>query len=815
MTQPELQAFIAGMKLRELQRYRARLHALYDGVEQRAGAAASPVEALRELAEGLRAVEVAGRRVHPEVANLDVVLLDAVGEVPDPGHALLVTEWTARLTDTLRQGRARADAITLFGGVLGEWASGRGAAAEPGAAEAVEAGLALAAVEGTSSLELDALTARLAEGLGAEELGRMSAAVAEASASILDTAEPLDELGAVMGALAGDPERPASVSAALGPLLKAGPPTWLPHPAMGELYSALRMAWEDLAGWDWTGEVCWEARWSGTRWRVVPQPGLVDLLTVELLGSCVARLVDRVTGDGRRSRLARLTRLEELNAPAIIVENERRMCAETFDVSGASRPFTWLSAPEEPAVGAGEPGVEGLGEEGSVQRTRFALLGEVAASAGQTGYGGDDGYGGAAGIPQAFALVHAELELLRALQPEARVTVVKTDLQSFYPSMPHALVTGLLRWIGADARLIALVERVLRMPLSDGRRAVQGLPLGLGLSRALGRLVIAAMEGHVRRAADVLVLSLVDDVVVIARSEADAESAWAAIERFTQATGLRCAPDKTGSCCVPTGALDGQLLRGPVRWGLMELSPSGRWEVAEPVLTAFLAVTRARVEAAPTLLGRVSAWREQLRYLLTWLVPSARLDEGHPDRVWAAVRRFAASPLSGAGRTWPGVIAMLRGELSARFVDGAALDLPDAWLHWPVTAGGLGLPHGATEVVPHRRAREVFEAAPRPAAPARPDAEVADLDWGDWYATLTTLHAPLDPEDTEASRALVQAFIERGRRVRGDERSDLAPRWRWILATFGPAIVERFGRYDFLDTDLVPLEVIQSGFESG
>jgi hypothetical protein len=80
---------------------------------------------------------------------------------------------------------------------------------------------------------------------------------------------------------------------------------------------------------------------------------------------------------------------------------------------------------------------------------------------------------------------------------------------------------------------------------------------------------------------------------------------------------------------------------------------------------------------------------------------------------------------------------------------------------------------------------------------------------------LTGLHAPLVPEHTEASRALITAFIERGRRVRGDERSDLAPRWRWILATFGPAIVERFGRYAFLDTDLVPLDVIQSGLEGG
>jgi hypothetical protein len=57
-------------------------------------------------------------------------------------------------------------------------------------------------------------------------------------------------------------------------------------------------------------------------------------------------------------------------------------------------------------------------------------------------------------------------------------------------------------------------------------------------------------------------------------------------------------------------------------------------------------------------------------------------------------------------------------------------------------------------------------------------------------------------------KTLVQDFINRGAEISGGKQTTLSDYWRWILCVYGPEILEKFGTFRFLITELVPLQLI-------
>src|SRR5205085_4942994 len=84
----------------------------------RVARAATPLERLRVLHEGLRQVTFAQRPLHPDVVALDALYLaDELGTVPPE----LVADRTRFLERELAQGRLRAEFTYVFGRILSEW----------------------------------------------------------------------------------------------------------------------------------------------------------------------------------------------------------------------------------------------------------------------------------------------------------------------------------------------------------------------------------------------------------------------------------------------------------------------------------------------------------------------------------------------------------------------------------------------------------------------------------------------------------------------------------------------------------------------
>jgi hypothetical protein len=57
-------------------------------------------------------------------------------------------------------------------------------------------------------------------------------------------------------------------------------------------------------------------------------------------------------------------------------------------------------------------------------------------------------------------------------------------------------------------------------------------------------------------------------------------------------------------------------------------------------------------------------------------------------------------------------------------------------------------------------------------------------------------------------KTMVEDFIARGKEISGGKQEGLSDYWRWVLCVYGPEILEKFGTFRFLLTDLVPLQLI-------
>jgi hypothetical protein len=57
---------------------------------------------------------------------------------------------------------------------------------------------------------------------------------------------------------------------------------------------------------------------------------------------------------------------------------------------------------------------------------------------------------------------------------------------------------------------------------------------------------------------------------------------------------------------------------------------------------------------------------------------------------------------------------------------------------------------------------------------------------------------------------LVKDFISRGTELSAGQQKTLSPYWRWVLYIYGPQILESFGTFRFLFSELVPLQILTS-----
>ncbi|HEV2237820.1 MAG TPA: reverse transcriptase domain-containing protein, partial [Ktedonobacterales bacterium] len=688
--------FITQVKFRELREQRDKSLAAYDQLAREVAEAHDDASRLRLLYAGLRAMQFAKQPLHPDVGNLELIL----GQGADgQASAGTVAFWGTELQRELSRGRLRADIVYLFGALLEEWTANSGGNAESGAPNAVRCellGLALGDRDGSPHTDfLDELFAVV--GLATPELRRELRKTVDDAPYRTSTemtygpdGTPITDLGAMLQSIAKDVYRPAAVRAEAQRFV--GNPTLLK-----ELSDALTIMLDHLEGWDWPEQgVPVDVRWVRTKWRLFADEDLPTTCLLELIGERWQYIFSQVWGETEGEHVRRLRTLLELGAPDVLVQNEWRHLGKSgLSLSQGVDIWDYPSGPA--AVGSlprpDAPLAEQLrywGESGSIFALRETQQSNLRDLSRLRDYSGNR-HVDESSLDAALAFIHAEIELARAAYPDRPLYVVKVDLKDYYPTLPHDLLLAILSRFGLTEREVGLMRRYLRLRIDDSgqlRIARAGVPHHRRLSDLLGELVLRLMDLYVERAARVQVIRFIDDITLLAASPEEAVKAWEVVRSFCAACGLTLNMEKCGTVCVGGGAVPPELPQHSPRWLLLTLDAQGRWQSDAAGLEAELERARQQIAHAPSILERARQYNATLAHLEQSLAIAAPLGEAHRESVRAAYARCQSTLFDSSIDT----VATLREMIRERFVgNGVTAEVPEAWLYWPITAGGLGL----------------------------------------------------------------------------------------------------------------------------
>lgn len=139
------------------------------------------------------------------------------------------------------------------------------------------------------------------------------------------------------------------------------------------------------------------------------------------------------------------------------------------------------------------------------------------------------------------------LRRVQALLDAGYTHVVDADLQSYFDSIPHDRLLARVREKVADGRVLALLEGFLTQHVLDGLRTWTpegGTPQGAVISPLLANSYLDALD-HELAAAGYEMVRYADDLVILCRTRAEADTALAHLTRWTTAAGLQLHPTKT------------------------------------------------------------------------------------------------------------------------------------------------------------------------------------------------------------------------------------------------------------------------------
>jgi hypothetical protein len=799
----DIERFVTHMKIEELRKQRDRLRAIYDELERHAGDAETEAEMLSRLYDGLRELKFAERPLHPDVANLNILLFEANNNADTPES---VSFWRKRLERELAQGRLRTEFVYTFGALLEEFTQ--------------QAGKHPAGDPRQTYLQL---LARLQEADPVPDYERLLPSLLDAFPSVRDESwqdyrlspPNKNEVKEIAEILSRNTHRSAH-------LRRQAERVANDDILCNELADALALMIDHVDEWRWPEEgVRAFAKKTGDKWRLFLDEDLPSAIFLSIYGKYLRHITatpahKRYSPSGVKrqgyimatpsrsqyiNRLLRIARLQDLNAPDIILQNEYRLLEEAKSAAASD---IWGTGDIDVDASLEEQ-LEQVDSYGSINSQRFDLWSQLRDAVWDVDYR-QERY--AAGVSLAVRCVNAEVRLWQAAYPDKPLYVLKLDLKDFYPSISHDMLLFVLEHVGLGQNERDLIARILRVLIQDNGQVTevqQGLMNDRVLSHVLGEMILFLLEEYIYRTASVEIVRVVDDICVLASSADDILAAWQAAQEFCSTTGLDINLDKSGAVCIG-GELPAGLPEGLPRWKLLQLRPDGEWQIDRTGFERRLLEAREQVMQEQSVLARVEAYNRATREMLDNMALDVCLGSQHRENIRALIAEYHYSFNGDCG-----IMDILRDAIHSGFWDGdTSTAIPEAWFYFPVTAGGLGLIQPMVEVASYAQSAEALKPAEIPGE-RRKDWQRKDNAWASYYRYWIRGLQPAQPASTVVMETLVKDFIERGTQMSGTKQTKLRPYWRWILYIYGPQIIESFGSFRFLITELVPLQLILQG----
>ena len=633
MTDPGTRT-IARIKLDEMQRQRDRLHNHYARLEQEVAQAATSLERLRRLYDGLRQVQFAQKPFHPDVTNLDAIFFEAEAGA---ASAELVARWVHQLERELARGRLAAEFAYVFGRLLDEWSRAAPAGADPTAPNEEHWQLFWRPAPPLDLNLLAHLFEQHAAVFGSLRDGIRGYADKEAQAPAT-----VQEVYALLSVIAADTFAPAE-RRRQATVARAS------QTHLSEYAGVLTVLLNNLSDWQWPTEgVALRPLWKFGKWRPHLDEDLVNGLFLQLIGLRWGMKIKQL-----------------LNVPLTDVNGLFPRNSITWHVNvdhqrqgQASRLFLQRVPDRLETMARGD----GYGS-GGYQGRRRGPVDQLTP------------------LEELLALVNAELRFHRAAFPDQPTQVVHADLRDYYPSIPHAVLSALVAHLGFPPVWQDFFRKYFAVPLqtAQGPKSVtRGLLLEHLLAAVFADVLLLLLDVHVYRVSGVRTLRAIDDVYLVSESPQAVTKAWTALKEFCAACGLAINEPKSGAVALggtqPTG-----LPEGLPRWGLLRLHDDGLWHLDEEALARQDEQLREQVQAAPSVLALVARYNDHIGYLQKNLGLPVWLDGGHLNRVGRRLAR-THQQLLGEGH---GVADEIRRRLNERLVDPRLQErggLPEAFI---------------------------------------------------------------------------------------------------------------------------------------
>ena len=139
------------------------------------------------------------------------------------------------------------------------------------------------------------------------------------------------------------------------------------------------------------------------------------------------------------------------------------------------------------------------------------------------------------------------LRRVNALLKAGYTWVVDADLKSYFDTVPHKPLSARVRKKVADGRVLDLISSFLTQEVMETAATwtpEQGTPQGAVISPLLSNIYLDPLD-HLMAEAGFEMVRYADDLVVLCRTEAEAQKAFARLQEWTEAAKLVLHPEKT------------------------------------------------------------------------------------------------------------------------------------------------------------------------------------------------------------------------------------------------------------------------------
>ena len=436
---------------------------------------------------------------------------------------------------------------------------------------------------------------------------------------------------------------------------------------------------------------------------------------------------------------------------------------------------------------------------------------------------------------------------------EQDLVVVQTDFRWFGPSLGHATIGAVMKFLGVTSVWRSLFAKFLQVPLrfeSDGpngpiRRRERGVPMSHSLSSFFGEATLFCLDFAVNDATGGKPMFRMHDDICMWGTAKEMESAWTALTSLSNTMGIALNEEKTGAARLTRNQglaakpLPDALPSGVLRWGLLTLAKDGHFRIDQGKVDEHISELKRQLRSRDTVMAWIKAYNIYMEFFaLHFCEPANALGRAHVDDCLSTLRRVN---LELCPSTEGNVALYVKGMISERF---AANQIPDGFLFFPMGVGGLELRNpmirlqGMLETVPenpysileealdeeqveYRRLQDAFKrmgASDEQALADKPTQFMSEQDFGlfrreyngPFFRAWKELQLPATMEDLELTTD-VETLISKLGKQQAKELLEhtTQPYWRNVLEIYGPEMADRYGGLLLIERGLLPIGMVE------